>query len=62
MDDGAGYIGLWFGLITIALGILVQHPNPDCCITGVCLLVLAFAGLGKVSSPPLDEVFSYIAL
>ena len=65
---GAGYIGLFgLGSITIALGIFgstLAKSQLFSAITGVCLLVLMLLGwlLGKVSSPPLDEIFSYIAL
>ena len=65
---GAGYLGLFgLGSITIALGIFgstLAKSQLFSAITGVCLLVLMLLGwlLGKVSSPPLDEIFSYIAL
>ena len=59
---GAGYIGLFgLGSITIALGIFgstLAKSQLFSAITGVCLLVLMLLGwlLGKVSSPPLDEI------
>ena len=64
----AGYLGLFgLGSITIALGIFgstLAKSQLFSAMTGVCLLVLMLLGwlLGKVSSPPLDEIFSYIAL
>ena len=65
---GAGYLGLFgLGSVTIALGIFgstLAKSQLFSAITGVCLLVLMLLGwlLGKVSSPPLDEIFSYVAL
>ena len=65
---GAGYLGLFgLGSVTIALGIFgstLSRTQLFSAITGVCLLVLMLLGwlIGKISSPPLDDIFSYIAL
>ena len=66
-DRAAGYIGLTcLGASTIAIGTFgstVSKNQLSAAITSAAILVMMLLGwlLGKITSPPFDTVFSYLA-
>jgi len=65
---GAGYLGLFMlGTTTIAMGTLssaIARTQLFAALLGTAILVFFLLGwlLGKISSPPLDGIYSYVAL